>query len=74
MLVVGTIRASDRRAVNWNARIPLVDEDDNPLTIIFPGSRRSPLLAAGRFAEGDKGVWRPLDLDEFLNDPDAYLA
>ena len=69
MLVVGQIRATDGRAVNWNARIPLVNEDDNPLTIIFPGSRRSPLLAANRFAEGDSGVWRPLGLDEFLNSP-----
>ncbi len=74
MLVIGQIRATDGRAVNWNVRIPLVNEVDNLLTIIFPGARRSPLLAANRFAEGDSGVWRPLDLDEFLNNPDDYLA
>lgn len=73
MLVIGQIRANDDRAVNWSARIPLVDGDDNPLTIIFPRSQRNPNLAAHRFAEGRAGVWRPLDLDEFLNEPGDYL-
>lgn len=54
-------------------RIPLVDEERSPLTIIFRASSRGQGLDTALFDEGSSGCWRPLDLEHFLKNVDAYL-
>ena len=57
----------------WVARIPLLDERQAPLTILFPTSAKRDDLRPELISEGKHGAWRPLDIAVFLNDPDSYL-
>lgn len=72
MLVFGRItpRGLAKDAVG---RIPLVDEERNPLTITFKASSRAPGLDTAFFDEGSSGCWRPRDLAHFLENVDTYL-
>lgn len=74
MLVVGNIRESDGRAVDWFARTPLIDKDGTPLTIIFHRDLLDPTVETARVSIGRKGDWRPIDLDDFLENPGDYLV
>ena len=60
-------------ALDWFARIPLKDEPRAPLTIIFHPQLRAPDLPPGNFVAGQKGTWRPLDIDDLLARPNFYL-
>lgn len=74
MLVFARIGPSGRATPHgWVARIPLTNGDAAPMTIILPESARRPDLDPARAATGRKGGWRPLDLDAFLQSPDAWL-
>ena len=72
MLVFGSIGPGGR-AMNFLGRIPLVDGENCPLTVIFPDSARVPGIDADLIAAGSSGSWRPLDLVNFLQHPNAYL-
>jgi hypothetical protein len=74
MLVIGNVRESDGRAVRWFARVPLINEDCTPLTIIFHRDLLNPTVETARVSIGRKGDWRPIDLDAFLGNPDDYLV
>lgn len=73
MLVFGMITPGGGRAMDPVGRIPLVDKERNPLTIIFQASSRAPGLDAARFDDSSSGCWRPLDLAHFLENVETYL-
>lgn len=73
MLVIGNVRESDGKAVDWFARVPLVNEDRTPLTIIFHRDLLNPTVNTALVSIGHKGDWRPIDLDTFLENPEDYL-
>lgn len=73
MLVFGRITQKGI-AKDAVGRIPLVDEERNPLTITFKASSRARGLDASLFDEGSSGSWRPLDLAHFLENANAYLV
>lgn len=72
MLVFGRITPGGL-AKDAVGRIPLVDDERNPLTITFKASSRAQGLNAALFDEGSSGCWRPLDLAHFLQNVDTYL-
>lgn len=74
MLVIGKPRETDGRAVEWFARVPLVNEPSTPLTIIFRRNLLSRNVNPALVAKGEKGDWRPIDLDAFLDSPQVYLG
>jgi hypothetical protein len=74
MLVLGNIRESDGRAVDWFARVPLVEPEGADVTVIFHRTLLADGVDAARVAFSDKGDWRPLDLDAFLDHPQGLLA
>lgn len=74
MLVFANIGPSGRAADNkWVARIPLMDEDRCPLTILFPSSAKRLDLNPAMISVGKLGAWRPLDITAFLHAPETYL-
>jgi len=72
MLVIGKISPSGT-ALTFVGRIPLVDDEDYPLTVIFPPSALAQGIDPDLVAVGKKGTWRPLSLANFLQNPNAYL-
>lgn len=72
MLVFGKIRPSGL-ALRSSGRIPLVDEEHFPLTVIFRSSDRKPDIDESLIIVGRNGCWRPIDLMYFLQNSDAYL-
>lgn len=74
MLTCGQIRESDGKADKWFARVPLVNTDRSPLTIILHPDLLSPAIDHALIAVGAARVWRPLDLNAFLASPENYLG
>jgi len=72
MLVFGRIGRGGR-AMNSPGRIPLVDEEHCPLTVVFRSSDRATGVDETLIAVGSSGCWRPTDLTHFLQNPSAYL-
>jgi hypothetical protein len=73
MLVIANVRGSDGKAVDWFARVPLINEDRTPLTIIFHRDLLDQDVEAGWISKGNKGDWRPIDMDHFLDNSGSYL-
>ena len=74
ILVIGNISETSGRAVHWFARVPLVNEEHTPLTIIFHRDRLNEDVETARISIGKKGDWRPIDLDSFLRSPRDFFA
>lgn len=62
-------RARDR--IGW---IPLIDNRNAPLTVIFPHEIRKPGLKDDLFSASEKGDWCPKSLSHFLANVPEYLA
>ena len=77
MLVFSPTGASGRALPNqWGVRIPLVDDEDKnkPLTIIIHGKYKNPTLDEKLILSGDRDEFRPLDLDDFINNFKQYIV
>lgn len=72
MLVFGRISRAGL-AMDALGRIPLVDEENSPLTVIFRDSDRANNVDEALISVGANGCWRPLDVSHFLQHPIAYL-
>jgi hypothetical protein len=77
MLVFSPTGASGKALPNqWGIRIPLIDNDDKnkPLTVIINDKYKNPTQGEKLISSGDKNEFRPLDLDDFIQNYKKYIA
>ena len=58
----------------WFARIPLVCQKTKPMTVILPLRLKNDSLSEDKISLGRSGSFRPVDLEDFLNHPQSYIA
>lgn len=73
MLVIANVREADGKAVDWFARVPLINEENSPLTIIFHRKLLNQSVESIRISKGNKKDWRPIDLEDFLRNHMVYF-
>ena len=57
----------------WFARIPLEYAHDRPMTVILPLRLRADGLADDKICRGQGANFRPVDLADFLRNPEHYI-
>ena len=58
---------------SWMVRIPLRSDDKYPLTVILPERLKSDKVTKNAVVDGNKGNYRPLDLEDFLANPSKFV-
>lgn len=58
---------------SWFARIPLVCSQDRPMTVILPLRLKPNKLSDDKICRGEGANFRPVDLVDFLENPNYYL-
>jgi hypothetical protein len=75
MLVFSPLGVVGRAVADaWGVRIPLIDEKNKPLTVIFHDKYINPNLDENLISKGKAHNFRPKDLEDFMGDLNKYLT